>query len=87
VAYQHKPGAPSHFDALHATVQNMAGADTIVMFGLRLRIPASQDLLDMFTETMEPVQRPISGEELEASLAHVKHNMTFHFLRRRRGAA
>jgi hypothetical protein len=61
----------------------MAEKDTIVMFGLRLRIPASQDLLDTFLETMEPVQPPISAEELEPALANVKHNMTFHFLRRR----
>lgn len=33
VAYQHKPGAPSHFDALVSTLQKFLGSKTIVIFG------------------------------------------------------
>ena len=33
VAYQHKPGAPSHFDALVSTLQKFLGSKTLVIFG------------------------------------------------------
>jgi predicted nicotinamide N-methyase len=37
VAYQHKPGAPSHFDALLSTVLKFTGPHTLVIFGTRMR--------------------------------------------------
>jgi predicted nicotinamide N-methyase len=37
VAYQHKPGAPSHFDALLSTVLKFMGPHTLVIFGTRMR--------------------------------------------------
>ncbi len=37
VAYQHKPGAPSHFDALLSTVLKFLGTHTLVIFGTRMR--------------------------------------------------
>mmetsp|Transcript_13686 Transcript_13686/g.24535 ORF Transcript_13686/g.24535 Transcript_13686/m.24535 type:complete len:93 (+) Transcript_13686:1-279(+) len=37
VAYQHYPGAPSHFDELLSTVLTFLGPHTIVIFGTRMR--------------------------------------------------
>ena len=37
VAYQHYPGAPSHFDILLSTVLRFLGPHTIVVFGTRMR--------------------------------------------------
>ncbi|MGK3754085.1 MAG: putative nicotinamide N-methyase [Bacillariaceae sp.] len=37
VAYQQKPGAPSHFDVLLSTVLKFLGQNTIVVFGTRMR--------------------------------------------------
>ena len=37
VAYQHYPGAPSHFDVLLSTVLRFMGPNTIVVFGTRMR--------------------------------------------------
>ncbi len=37
VAYQHYPGAPSHFDILLSTVLRFLGPNTIVVFGTRMR--------------------------------------------------
>lgn len=37
VAYQHKPGAPSHFDALLSTVLRFLGTHTLLVFGTRMR--------------------------------------------------
>jgi predicted nicotinamide N-methyase len=37
VAYQHRPGAPSHFDALLSTVLKVTGPHTLVIFGTRMR--------------------------------------------------
>jgi predicted nicotinamide N-methyase len=37
VAYQHKPGAPSHFDVLLSTVLRFLGPHTLVIFGTRMR--------------------------------------------------
>ena len=45
VSYQHKPGAPSHFEALVDTVPNTSNKNTIFVFGHRVRMEASNDLL------------------------------------------
>lgn len=37
VAYQHYPGAPSHFDILLSTVLRFLGPATLVVFGTRMR--------------------------------------------------
>jgi hypothetical protein len=37
VAYQQKPGAPSHFDVLLSTVLKFAGNKTRIVFGTRMR--------------------------------------------------
>lgn len=37
VAYQHKPGAPSHFESLLSTVLKFLGDHTLVIFGIRMR--------------------------------------------------
>jgi len=37
VAYQHYPGAPSHFDVLLSTVLRFLGPTTLVLFGTRMR--------------------------------------------------
>mmetsp|Transcript_3651 Transcript_3651/g.10051 ORF Transcript_3651/g.10051 Transcript_3651/m.10051 type:complete len:407 (+) Transcript_3651:84-1304(+) len=83
VAYQHKPGAPSHFEALHQTLRQLSHDDTILIFGTRIRMPASHDLLALFRQDMEPLlQLPADSVE-PRWLGNVKHNMTIHFLRRK----
>lgn len=85
VAYQHKPGAPSHFDVLHETLLQLLHDDTLVIFGTRIRMPASVDLLELFQQDLdEVVSPPISADEIDpASFGKVKHNMTIHFMRKR----
>jgi len=84
VAYQHKPGAPSHFDALLSTVLAFLGQNTIVVFGTRMRMPASADLLDKFLEHMEEVTiPPIRAEEIDPTFSKFKHQITIHILRKR----
>ena len=85
VAYQHKPGAPSHFDILVETLQQLmpprvaTEPPSLLMFGIRLRMPASMDLLMLLQEHFVPVlQEPIPAELLDQSLRGVKHNMTIH---------
>jgi hypothetical protein len=86
VAYQHKPGAPSHFEALVSTLLAFAPpeAGALVVFGTRLRTPASTDLLDLlllhFDQIVEP---PLRADEVNGLVRNVKHNMTIHFLRRK----
>lgn len=86
VAYQHKPGAPSHFDVLHETLLQLLHDDTLVIFGTRIRMPASVDLLELFRNDLEEVvSPPLSADEIDpASFGKVKHNMTVHFMRKRR---
>lgn len=86
VAYQHKPGAPSHFDALLSTLLKFVDEETLVIFGTRMRMPASADLLEMFRQHMdELVTPPIEAHELDESFAENelgrKHNMTIHILK------
>jgi hypothetical protein len=84
VAYQHKPGAPSHFDVLLSTLLQFTDAKTLVAFGTRIRMPASGDLLDMFLQYFDPVvSPPLAAEEVDPNFAGVKHNMSIHFLRRK----
>lgn len=85
VAYQHKPGAPSHFEALQSTLFQFVGDNTLVLFGTRLRMPASSDLLDLFLEQLEEiVVPPLGAEEIDSIFANQKHNMTIHVLKRRK---
>lgn len=88
VAYQHKPGAPSHFDALLSTLLKFMDEETLVLFGTRMRMPASADLLEMFRQHMvELVTPPIEVHELDdafgANELGRKHNMTIHVLKLR----
>ena len=85
VAYQQKPGAPSHFDALLSTLLKFTDPHTLVIFGTRIRMPASHDLLHMLLEEFdEQIQPPVSAEEIDPQLfAGVKHNMSIHFLKRK----
>jgi predicted nicotinamide N-methyase len=84
VAYQHKPGAPSHFDALLSTLSKFVGPNTKVLFGTRMRMPASNDLLEMFRNRLEETAC-VPAHELEPSLTEIgrKHNMTIHILQQR----
>ena len=81
VAYQYKPAAPSHFDVLHETLLQLIHDKTLVIC-----MPASVDLLELFRQDLEEiVVPPISVDEIDnASFANVKHNMTIHFMRKRR---
>jgi predicted nicotinamide N-methyase len=84
VAYQHKPGAPSHYDVLLSTLLKFLGPHTLVIFGTRMRMPASSDLLDMFHEHMEEVaDPPIRADEIDPAFAKFKHQTTIHVLRKR----
>lgn len=92
VAYQHKPGAPSHFEALLSTVLKFMDNETIVLFGIRMRMPASADLLDLFRKHMvELVTPPLEAHELNASLCEKelrrKHNITIHVLKLKRDSS
>jgi len=84
VAYQHKPGAPSHFDALVCTLLKFLGPHTLVMFGTRMRMPASADLLELFAEHMEEiVNPPIAADEIDPSFGKFKHQITIHLFRKK----
>jgi predicted nicotinamide N-methyase len=66
VAYQHKPGAPSHFDILMSTLLKFCTTrDTVVMFGTRMRMPASADLLDMFRNDFDEIIEPVQAHEID----------------------
>jgi predicted nicotinamide N-methyase len=85
VAYQHKPGAPSHFEALRSTLLKFVDDNTVVLFGTRLRMPASADLLDLFLEELEEiVTPPIGAEEIDSIFANQKHNMTIHVMKKKK---
>lgn len=66
VAYQHYPGAPCHFDDLLQTILKFSNERTILIFGLRIRMPASIDLyhllLEHFTEIIHP---PLLATEID----------------------
>jgi Lysine methyltransferase len=80
VAYQHRPGAPSHFDALLSTLLSFTDASPppsshvedgasssspIVVFATRIRMPASVDLLEMLRQHFdEIVDPPIRADEV-----------------------
>lgn len=92
VAYQHKPGAPSHFDALISTVLRVTDGHTVVIFGTRMRMPASADLLDMFLEHFdEVVLPPIEAHEVDETFRPDalgrKHNISIHVMKRKVTAA
>ena len=86
VAYQHKPGAPSHFEVLHQTLLQLAHNDTLVIFGTRIRMPASVDLLDLLLQDFEEILvPPVTADEIDpASFGSVKHNMSIHFMRQKK---
>ena len=87
VAYQHEPGAPSHFDALVSTLLRFVDDEhTLVWFGTRIRMPASVDLLQMLLVHFESVVEPaVTADEIEPNaFANVKHNMSVHFLRKKK---
>jgi predicted nicotinamide N-methyase len=84
VAYQHKPGAQSHFDVLVSTLLKFLGPQTLVIFGTRMRMPASSDLLLMFSEHMEElVSPPVAADEIDPSFGKFKHHITIHVFRKR----
>ncbi|KAL3937175.1 MAG: hypothetical protein SGBAC_007659 [Bacillariaceae sp.] len=83
VAYQHKPGAPSHFDVLVSTLLKFLGPKTLVIFGTRMRMPASADLLEMFNTHMDECCEPIPADEIDASFGKFKHQITIHMFRQR----
>lgn len=67
VAYQHKPGAPSHFDILLSTLLKFATTrETVVVFGTRMRMPASADLLSMLQEHFEEIIDPVAAHEIDS---------------------
>lgn len=89
VAYQHKPGASSHFDILLSTTLQFADEHTLLVFGTRMRMPASADLLEMFRENFdEIVDPPIEAHEIDQAFDSKsigrKHNITIHVMRRKK---
>lgn len=83
VAYQHEPGAPSHFDPLMETVLELADSQTLVVFGLRIRMPASVDLLDMFYESFDEIHSLSADSINHVDFSLKSHTMSVHFLRRK----
>ena len=88
VAYQHKPGSLSHFEALMSTVLRFTDEHTLVLFGTRCRMPASADLLEMFRLNFHEVIEPILADEISDSFSYEKlgrrHNISIHLLRRKK---
>ena len=84
VAYQQRPGAPSHFDILTSTVLNMVGPQTVVLFGTRRRMPASNDLWYMLAEVLDEVLI-VSAEEVDPDMfaAFPKHGISIHVFRKK----
>lgn len=80
VAYQHGPGAPCHFEALVSTLRKFVGPQTLVIFGTRIRMPASHDLLYMMQQHLDEIVSPLKADEIEPSFSQLKHNMSIHFL-------
>lgn len=88
VAYQHKPGAPSHFDILLSTLLQFATTrKTLVLFGTRMRMPASIDLLEMIREHFDELIEPIDADEIDPTFATGnlgrKSLITLHFFKRK----
>lgn len=88
VAYQHKPGAPSHFDVLLSTLLQFATTrKTLVLFGTRMRMPASADLLDMIKEHFDELIEPIDADEIDPTFATSnlgrKSLITLHLFKRK----
>ena len=83
VAYQHKPGAPSHFDVLVSTLLKFLDAHTLVIFGTRMRMPASADLLQMFLQHMDEIIEPVAADEIDPSFGKFKHQITIHVFRKK----
>jgi predicted nicotinamide N-methyase len=87
VAYQHQPGAPSHFDVLVHTILQFISPNTILIFGLRVRMAASMDLyLQLLEHFDEIVAEPIVPQEIDPiRFQNVKPNTTtIHFLKQRK---
>ena len=93
VAYQHKPGAASHFDILLETILHFTKCrDTLLIFGLRIRMNASMDLYDMLLQDFVDVVEPIVPHEIDPIRFpnHTNNNtkkhmntMTIHFMKRK----
>lgn len=88
VAYQHRPGAASHFDVLLSTTLNCTDEQTILVFGTRMRMPASADLLNMLHEHFdEVVFPPIEAHEIDPAFDFKtigrKHQITIHIMKRK----
>lgn len=84
VAYQHKPGDPSHFDALLSTLLQFVDEEhTLVLFGTRIRMPASGDLLDMLLEEFIEIAKVTADEIDAAAFADFRHLMSIHLLKRK----
>eukprot|EP00559_Dactyliosolen_fragilissimus_P004277 CAMPEP_0184866564 /NCGR_PEP_ID=MMETSP0580-20130426/22793_1 /TAXON_ID=1118495 /ORGANISM="Dactyliosolen fragilissimus" /LENGTH=389 /DNA_ID=CAMNT_0027366303 /DNA_START=908 /DNA_END=2074 /DNA_ORIENTATION=+ len=84
VAYQHKPGAPSHFDDLLSTLLQFVGEHTVVLFGTRMRMPASHDLLQMFREHMEErVVPPLGADSIDKAFDETNLGALYHAKKRK----
>ena len=79
----------SHFDILLSTLLKFATTPkTTVVFGTRMRMPASADLLEMFREHFtEVVQPPVEAQEVDTAFNEKnlgrKSLITIHFFQRK----
>jgi Lysine methyltransferase len=91
VAYEHRPGAPSHFtaqairnfDLLVQSLQQMMPPSqtpqTLLVFGIRLRMVGSIELLHLLQRHFTPVLKEhIPAEVLDPALLGFEHHMTVH---------
>jgi Lysine methyltransferase len=92
VAYQHKPGAISHFDILLETILHFTKGDrTLIIFGLRIRMNASMDLYEMLLQYFVDIIEPIVPNEIDPERFPMNHSshkktmntMTIHFMKRK----
>jgi hypothetical protein len=58
--------APSHFDILLSTLLKFSQTrESTIVFGTRMRMPASADLLDMLREHFDEMIDPVEAHEID----------------------
>jgi hypothetical protein len=88
VSYQHDQtgGSGSNWAILLETILEVTDGDTVFLFGHRVRMPGSNDLLEMILEHFEYACPTVEAERIEPAYAALrKHNTSAHILKRKSG--